>query len=58
MTGIRWRFRPRLWPTLTALAAMAVLVGLGTWQPQRLAAALLVVYAVHQGRPRDENGAT
>jgi len=37
MTGIRWRFRPRLWPTLTALAAVAVLAGLGTWQLQRMA---------------------
>lgn len=30
------RFRPRLWPTLITLAMLAVLVGLGTWQFQRL----------------------
>jgi surfeit locus 1 family protein len=30
------RFRPRLWPTLATLAALAVLLGLGTWQVQRL----------------------
>jgi surfeit locus 1 family protein len=30
------RFRPRLWPTLAALAALVVLVGLGTWQVERL----------------------
>jgi surfeit locus 1 family protein len=31
------RFRPRLWPTLCTAAALAVLVGMGTWQLQRLA---------------------
>jgi surfeit locus 1 family protein len=31
----RLRFRP--WPTLAVLAALAVLLGLGTWQMQRLA---------------------
>jgi len=30
------RFRPRLWPTLAALAALVVLVSLGTWQVERL----------------------
>jgi surfeit locus 1 family protein len=30
------RFRPRLWPSLATLAALAVLLGLGTWQVQRL----------------------
>lgn len=30
------RFRPRLWPTLTTVVALAVLVTLGTWQVQRL----------------------
>ena len=30
------RFRPQLWPTLAALAAFLVLVGLGTWQVERL----------------------
>jgi surfeit locus 1 family protein len=29
-------FRPRLWPTLVTLPALAVLIGLGTWQVQRL----------------------
>jgi len=29
-------FRPRLWPTLAALGALALLLGLGTWQVQRL----------------------
>ena len=31
------RFRPRLWPTLRTLLALAVLLALGTWQVQRLA---------------------
>lgn len=31
------RFRPSLWPTLIAIPVLAVLVGLGTWQVQRLA---------------------
>lgn len=31
------RFRPRFWPSLAALAGIAVLVALGTWQLQRLA---------------------
>jgi surfeit locus 1 family protein len=30
------RFRPRLWPSLATLAALALLLGLGTWQVQRL----------------------
>jgi surfeit locus 1 family protein len=30
------RFRPRLWPTLAALAGMSLLLALGTWQLQRL----------------------
>lgn len=29
-------FRPRLWPTLTALPVFLVLIGLGTWQAQRM----------------------
>jgi surfeit locus 1 family protein len=29
-------FRPRLWPSLAALAALIVLVSLGTWQVERL----------------------
>jgi surfeit locus 1 family protein len=29
-------FRPRLWPSLATLAALALLLGLGTWQVQRL----------------------
>lgn len=32
----RRRFRPRRWPTVIALAGIAVLLGLGTWQVQRL----------------------
>ena len=32
----RRRFRPTLWSTVAAAAALAVLVGLGTWQIQRL----------------------
>lgn len=35
-SGGGWRFRPRLWPTLATLAALAVLLTLGTWQVQRL----------------------
>ena len=30
------RFRPLLWPTLMVLPMLAVLIGLGTWQLQRL----------------------
>ena len=30
------RFRPTLWSTVAAAAALAVLIGLGTWQVQRL----------------------
>jgi surfeit locus 1 family protein len=30
------RFRPGLWPTLAALAGLLVLLGLGTWQVERL----------------------
>ena len=30
------QFRPRLWPSLAALAALIVLVSLGTWQVERL----------------------
>lgn len=30
------RFRPRLWPSLAALATLIVLVSLGTWQVERL----------------------
>ncbi len=29
------RFRPQLWPTLTTIAMLAVLLGLGTWQIYR-----------------------
>lgn len=36
MSGARWRFRPRLGPTLAVLCAVVLLVGLGTWQMQRL----------------------
>jgi surfeit locus 1 family protein len=31
------RFRPTFWPTLISLPALIVLLGLGTWQMQRLA---------------------
>jgi len=31
-----WRFRPTLWPTLFTLPALVVLLGLGTWQVDRL----------------------
>ena len=30
------QFRPRLWPSLATLAALVVLVSLGTWQVERL----------------------
>jgi surfeit locus 1 family protein len=30
------RFRPRLWPTVAALGALALLLALGTWQVERL----------------------
>lgn len=30
------RFRPRLWPSLATLCALTVLVGLGSWQVERL----------------------
>ena len=29
-------FRPLLWPTLVTLAALAILIGLGAWQIERL----------------------
>ncbi|MDH3594519.1 MAG: SURF1 family protein [Rhodospirillales bacterium] len=32
----RWRFRPAFWPTLFTLPMLATLIGLGTWQLQRL----------------------
>ena len=32
----RRRFRPRLWPTLATALGLAVLIGLGTWQVERL----------------------
>jgi surfeit locus 1 family protein len=32
----RRRFRPTLWPTVFAIPALAILIGLGTWQLQRL----------------------
>jgi surfeit locus 1 family protein len=53
MTADRWRFRPRLWPTLTALAAVAVLAGLGSWQLQRLAwkEALIADVAARAAQP-------
>lgn len=31
-----WRFRPTLWPTVLALPALIVLLGLGTWQVERM----------------------
>jgi surfeit locus 1 family protein len=30
------RFRPRLWPTVFTLPALLILIGLGTWQVERL----------------------
>jgi surfeit locus 1 family protein len=33
----RRRFRPRFWPTLATLLGLVLLLGLGTWQLQRLA---------------------
>lgn len=36
MSGAGWRFRPRLGPTVAVLCAVLLLVGLGTWQMQRL----------------------
>ncbi len=35
-SSIRWHFRPRLVPTLAALSGVLLLVGLGSWQMQRL----------------------
>lgn len=32
----RYTFRPALWPTVFALLGMAMLIGLGSWQVQRL----------------------
>ena len=29
-------FRPRLWPTLFTIPAVLAMLGLGTWQVQRL----------------------
>lgn len=36
ITLFGWRFRPTLWPTLLALPALLVLLGLGTWQLDRM----------------------
>lgn len=33
---VRFRFRPTLWLTIATVSALAVLIGLGTWQVQRL----------------------
>lgn len=35
MSGNRW-FRPLLWPTVATTIALAILVGLGVWQMERL----------------------
>ncbi len=53
MSGTRWRFRPRLGATLAALLAVLLLVGLGTWQMQRLAwkEALIADLATRTGQP-------
>lgn len=37
VTGAEWRFRPRLWPTLAALAGVLALLALGYWQLERRA---------------------
>lgn len=37
MSGVRWRFRPRLGPSVVVLSMVLLLVGLGTWQIQRMA---------------------
>jgi surfeit locus 1 family protein len=36
MAFARRRFRPHFWPTAVTLVALAILLGLGTWQVQRL----------------------
>ncbi len=41
--GARRRFRPRLGPTLVVLPALLLLVGLGTWQVQRLAEKRVII---------------
>jgi len=53
VSGVRWRFRPRLGPTLAALSGVLLLVGLGSWQMQRLAEkeTLIAELAARIGQP-------
>ncbi len=53
MSGVQWHFRPRLGPSVAALSAVLLLVGLGTWQLQRLAwkEALVAELAVRSNQP-------
>jgi surfeit locus 1 family protein len=37
MSSVQWRFRPRLGPSIAVLSMVLLLVGLGTWQIQRMA---------------------
>ncbi|MCE9649996.1 MAG: SURF1 family protein [Parvibaculum sp.] len=46
-TGNRF-FRPMLWPTLVTLAALAILVGLGAWQLERLQWKLGLIATIEQ----------
>ncbi len=53
VSGEARRFRPTLWSSLCSLIALAILIGLGTWQIQRLAwkEALIAEVAARAGGP-------
>jgi surfeit locus 1 family protein len=60
MSRIRRRFRPRWGPTLAVLPAFLLLVGLGTWQVQRMAwkEALIVELSARLAQPPAQLPAT
>lgn len=53
MSGVRWYFRPRLGPSIAALSMVLLLVGLGTWQLQRMVwkEALIAELAARDSQP-------
>ncbi len=54
------RFRPRLWPSLATLAGLALLLGLGSWQLERLRSkqALIAARTVQLAAPAQSLPAT
>ena len=53
MSRVRWHFRPRLWPSVAALSVVGLLIGLGTWQMQRMVwkEALIAELATRDSQP-------